>query len=95
MSIQNRKTTRRALFRGAAATAVAGAAAMAAPARAEDGKVTKHIAYYSDYPDLENYARCGRCEHYIDGGHCHVVEGPVSDWGVCNLFRRRGYAQGY
>ncbi|MGI9382169.1 MAG: hypothetical protein ACR2PO_03375 [Methyloligellaceae bacterium] len=87
--------SRRRLFTGAAATAIAGTAGLIAKPRKAQAKVTKDIAYYRDYPDLENYARCGRCQHYSEGGHCHAVEGPVSAWGMCNLFRRRDYAHGY
>lgn len=50
---------------------------------------TKVDARYTDDPQRGNFppgAVCANCAHFIGGGACHVVRGPISPSGSCQRF---------
>lgn len=48
----------------------------------------KEAAYLEpgDRSYLDNHKVCDQCAHFIEGGGCHIVEGPISEEGYCEEF---------
>jgi hypothetical protein len=77
------ETTRRSVFR-AGLGVVAGAAAMATAARAQDQKIAKNLVQYQDGP--KDGKECDACVNWVAPDGCKIVEGKINPKGWCVAF---------
>jgi hypothetical protein len=41
-------------------------------------------------PSEDPFARCGNCQHFQVPNRCELVEPPISEDGICDLFSEGG-----
>ena len=84
------------LTQAALITAAAGMPPLAPSTSSAQGKASKSVVHYRDYP--KGMQMCGMCKFFEGGGmmgrgmmsgDCEVVEGRISPMGWCDLYVRR------
>ena len=84
------------LTQAALITAAAGMPPLAPSTSSAQGKASKSVVHYRDYP--KGMQMCGMCKFFEGGGMmgggmmtggCDVVEGRISRMGWCDLYARR------
>ena len=89
------------LTRAAFITAAAGIPSLVPPTSSAQGKASKSVVHYRDYP--KRLEMCGMCKFFegsgmmgggmmglgMMAGDCEVVEGRISPMGWCDLYARR------
>jgi hypothetical protein len=59
----------------------------AAPMETQALRSQAEVAYG---PSEDPFTRCGNCQHFQAPNRCELVEPPISEDGVCDLFTDQG-----
>ncbi len=73
-------TTRRSVIRTGLGI-IAGTAAVATAARAQDQKIAKNLIQYQDGP--KDGLECDKCVNWVAPDACKIVEGKINPKGWC------------
>ena len=85
MQDRNRASRREVLCSGAMVVAgIAGVAAAASSARAEDEKIAQELVQYQNQP--KDGQECDKCAQWIDPDACKIVAGKINPKGYCVAF---------
>ena len=76
-------TTRRSVIRTGIGI-IAGTAAIATTARAQDQKIAKNLVQYQDMP--KDGSECDKCVNWVAPNACKIVDGDIHPKGWCVAF---------